>query len=61
MGTVAGNASVTRKNTEDAIAKRATRSAAVPLRRPSATSTAPSAAATKRSAYSIDADPSTTR
>jgi hypothetical protein len=61
MGTVAGSVSVTRKKNDHATAKTATRKVATPRRRPSTARTAPKAAATKRSAYSIDAVPSTTR
>jgi hypothetical protein len=61
MGTVAGSVSVMKKKNDDATAKIATRIVATPLRRPSTARTAPKAAATNRSAYSIDAVPRTTR
>jgi hypothetical protein len=61
MGTVAGRVSVTRKKNDHPTAKTATRNVATPRRRPSTARTAPKAAATNRSAYSIDAVPSTTR
>jgi hypothetical protein len=61
MGTVAGSVFVTRKKNDHPTAKTATRNVAIPRRRPSTARTAPKAPATNRSAYSIDAAPSTTR